>query len=192
MTNLSDYIAIYDNAFSEELCQLCLKMFHDDAYPKGAHEAEWRRCREMTLIDQSPQWEVVKAVLRHYYYRYREERKSGVLNYANMLEAPNIFCYQVDTEKPNIFNTHADAWNFPTATRQVSLIVYLNDVAEGGETNFVDLGVKVSPKQGRLLLFPSHFTYMHRGEAPLSGPKYIMVSWIHFDGQGHAYRVHRL
>jgi prolyl 4-hydroxylase len=73
-----------------------------------------------------------------------------------------------------------------TASRQVSVIVYLNDVTEGGETSF-DAGTAVEPRAGRVLVFPSSFCFQHRGNPPVSNSKYVLVAWLHFDGTGHAY-----
>ena len=192
MNKLEDWIAIYDNAIPDEFCDECITLFEDSNTRKSEHTAYWRRCSEFSQIDSSNLWNQLRSLIKNTYDKYRNEHNCGVLNSANMIEAPNVYRYDVDADKPNIFNTHSDNWNFPTATRQLSVIIYLNDVAEGGETNFVDLNIQVAPKKGRILLFPSFFNYMHKGEAPVSNSKYIIVSWIHFDGNGHAYRVHSL
>jgi len=59
-------------------------------------------------------------------------------------------------------------------------ILYLNDVEEGGETEFLYLSKRVVAKKGRLLVFPANFPWTHRGNPPLSGNKYIMTGWIEF------------
>jgi hypothetical protein len=63
--------------------------------------------------------------------------------------------------------------NQTTSNRFISAILYLNDVSEGGETEFWLDGFKVKPRKGRLLLFPSGWSYIHRGIMPISGDKYI-------------------
>lgn len=57
---------------------------------------------------------------------------------------------------------------------------YLNDVAEGGETEFFYQGRKIAPKAGRLVIAPAGFTHTHKGHVPVSGDKYIATSWILF------------
>ena len=54
---------------------------------------------------------------------------------------------------------------------------YLNAVAEGGETEFVDLGIKSSAETGKLLMFPPYWMYRHAGCSPVSGPKYILSTY---------------
>jgi hypothetical protein len=60
--------------------------------------------------------------------------------------------------------------------RMLAFIWYLNDVHEGGETEF--LKGKVTPKRGSLLIFPCSWTYLHKGNVPVSNNKYIITGWI--------------
>ena len=62
--------------------------------------------------------------------------------------------------------------------RQISAILYLNDVDEGGETYFDRFNMTIQPKAGRLILFPSTFPYTHEARTPVSGNKYILVTWF--------------
>jgi hypothetical protein len=57
---------------------------------------------------------------------------------------------------------------------------YLNDVEEGGETEFLYQGRKVEARKGRLIIAPAGFTHTHKGHVPLSGDKYIATSWVLF------------
>ena len=56
--------------------------------------------------------------------------------------------------------------------------IYLNDVEEGGETEFLHFSKRVQPKAGRIVIWPAGFPYLHRGNPPLSGEKYILTSWM--------------
>jgi hypothetical protein len=62
------------------------------------------------------------------------------------------------------------------SSRKISFIWYLNDIEDGGETTF--LNGKITPETGTLLLFPSTWTYVHRGEIPISSDKYIIIGWL--------------
>jgi hypothetical protein len=62
--------------------------------------------------------------------------------------------------------------------RIVVYTLYLNDVKEGGETEFLVQSQRIKPKQGTLVLFPAGYTHIHRGNPPLSGEKYIMTGWL--------------
>jgi len=64
--------------------------------------------------------------------------------------------------------------------RILTFIVYLNDIEDGGETEFLYLSKRVKPVAGRVLLWPSGFTHTHRGNPPLKDTKYIITGWVEF------------
>ena len=66
------------------------------------------------------------------------------------------------------------------ANRYLVLFWYLNDVMEGGETVFRQLDVRITPREGRLLVFPPYWMYQHAGLPPLSCEKYILSTYLLF------------
>ncbi|HIV73289.1 MAG TPA: 2OG-Fe(II) oxygenase [Candidatus Aquabacterium excrementipullorum] len=76
------------------------------------------------------------------------------------------------------FRWHADSVGQGAGDRVVAMVLYLNDVAKGGETEFFHQGVKISPRAGHLVLFPAGWNYMHCGHVPESGDKYIISTFI--------------
>ena len=58
--------------------------------------------------------------------------------------------------------------------------LYLNTVKDGGETEFLYQGIRFSPEAGTLLLFPSSWTHVHRGNPPLTENKYMINTWLEF------------
>ena len=67
--------------------------------------------------------------------------------------------------------------------RVLTYIYYLNDVEEGGETQFWD-NYKIKPQKGKLVLFPASWTYPHTGLMPISHDKYIITGWIYTHSNG--------
>lgn len=65
-----------------------------------------------------------------------------------------------------------------SAFRALVFSVYLNDVKEGGETEFLNQAIRIKPKKGRVVVFPAGFPYVHRGNQPIKGEKYLMTSWF--------------
>ena len=79
------------------------------------------------------------------------------------------------------YQWHVDADNLALAPRQLVALWYLNNVKEaGGETEFVHQGVRVTPEQGKLVLFPPFWTHEHRAAEVLKGKKYIATTWVVF------------
>lgn len=77
-------------------------------------------------------------------------------------------------------NDHYDAHydGGPNNGRWISVIAYLNDDYEGGEIEFVHHGVKLKPKAGSFIVFPSNYAYRHIAHPVTSGTKYAIVSFI--------------
>ena len=64
--------------------------------------------------------------------------------------------------------------------RVLAYILYLNDIDEGGETEFLYQSKRIKPEKGTLVLFPANFTHTHRGNPPLSNTKYIATGWVEY------------
>lgn len=60
---------------------------------------------------------------------------------------------RTQTQRAERFDAHVDVTNYDTARRFLVAFIYLNDDYIGGEIDFVQLGYKVKPKQGSILLF---------------------------------------
>ncbi|MFN4112724.1 MAG: prolyl hydroxylase family protein [Sphingomonadaceae bacterium] len=68
--------------------------------------------------------------------------------------------------------------------RSWTAMVFLNEVEQGGETHFVNVGIKIQPKSGVLLLWnnalpdgtPNEGT-LHAGTPVEAGIKYVITKW---------------
>ena len=100
----------------------------------------------------------------------------------NDMNRHGIISYKIQKTMPSegYHVWHCEIDNHDRARRLGVYILYLNDVEEGGETEFLYLSQRVKPKTGRLLLFPAGYVHTHRGNPPLSGEKYIMTGWMEF------------
>ena len=78
------------------------------------------------------------------------------------------------------YHWHVDADNDVLAPRQLVALWYLNDVEEGGETEFLFQDASVTPERGKLILFPPFWTHEHRAAVVTKGVKYIATTWINF------------
>jgi hypothetical protein len=94
-----------------------------------------------------------------------------------------IETYKVQKTRPQegYHTWHCEDLDRAYSTRIGAYILYLNDVEEGGETEFLYLSKRIKPKKGRLIIFPSGYTHTHRGNPPLSGDKLILTGWLEFN-----------
>ncbi|MDB4308131.1 2OG-Fe(II) oxygenase [Gammaproteobacteria bacterium] len=90
-------------------------------------------------------------------------------------EAFGVYRYQDSTER---YVWHADGADPGLRYRFASMVLYLNSVEEGGETGFKYFSQKISPEEGALLVFPAGWTSIHQARPPISGPKYVLITWI--------------
>ena len=73
---------------------------------------------------------------------------------------------------------HCEDYHMAYRHRILAWTIYLNDVEEGGETEFLYQSERVKPVQGRTLIFAAGFMHTHRGNPPISNEKYILTGWF--------------
>lgn len=79
------------------------------------------------------------------------------------------------------YHWHIDGGSHQFSQRQLVALWYLNDVpGPGGETEFLYQDIKVTPEQGKLVLFPPFWTHEHRAVTVEKGIKYIATTWVVF------------
>ena len=72
---------------------------------------------------------------------------------------------------------HCEDSNWAYRHRVLAWMIYLNDVEEGGETEFLYQQLKIKPRRNIAVIWPGSFTHLHRGNPPISGTKYILTGW---------------
>mmetsp|Transcript_30740 Transcript_30740/g.65924 ORF Transcript_30740/g.65924 Transcript_30740/m.65924 type:complete len:558 (-) Transcript_30740:700-2373(-) len=95
-------------------------------------------------------------------------------------------------EVGQFYNTHHDyiphQKERQCGPRILTFFLYLSDVEAGGGTDFPDLGITVSPKKGRAVLWPSVYSshpmevdnrMRHQALPVIAGTKFGANAWIH-------------
>jgi prolyl 4-hydroxylase len=109
------------------------------------------------------------------------------LESSNQIEPPVFVQYPqgghfaLHSDRFPIKNSHGEITN-----RLATMIVYLNNDFEGGQTEFPNIGVTVDPVPGKAILFehgPNYANHynpdmMHRGLSVTAGTKYILCFFI--------------
>ena len=75
---------------------------------------------------------------------------------------------------------HSERTSLQNLHRLFAWMTYLNDVDDGGTTDFDYFDIKVKPEKGKTLIWPAEWTHAHTGSILKSGKKYIMTGWMHF------------
>ena len=183
MTELENYIRTYDNALSKTFCSDVVNLFEKNTQDQkrngssvraGLSESSWL---EMDLSDchEFNFRNMIVNCLRHYKSRYEKECDIRPALPEPKKLAPLIM-KRYDPGGNDKFQPHYDSIS-EVSDRYMVFVWYLNDVDEGGETDFVDLGIAATPQAGKLLMFPPYWMYRHAGQPPVTGPKYILSTY---------------
>lgn len=91
----------------------------------------------------------------------------------------NLYSEPLNLLKYSSGQHYISHYDGPTSTgRSVSAILYLNDEFAGGEIEFVNFNLKIKPKSGTLMIFPSNYAYSHIAHPVTEGTKYALVTWL--------------
>ena len=79
--------------------------------------------------------------------------------------------YKNDGKEHHAYHSDSDQEGLCRPKRLIAVLIYLNDVEEGGETVFLNQAISVKPRCGRILMFPTSFSFVHAGRRPVSSYK---------------------
>jgi hypothetical protein len=188
-----DFIGIYENAFTKRECEDTIKLFENYhktgyTYSRLGESNSILNMKDDTAVNISPSieldWDpgfISSFHSRFYDYIYPlYNLQYPVLQSLKKHKSKYIKIQKTSpTQGYHVWHCEHDAGE-GVNNRLLSWILYLNDVEEGGETEFLYQSLRFKPKTGTFVLFPAHFTHTHRGNPPLSGVKYIATGWIEF------------
>ena len=191
--NVEDFIGVFDNFIPERECKNLIEVFDNHqkmmkTYTRLAGENRGNHSKKDAALDINP-YNDDKLI-------FSNEIKTTILNFDMALkeyirqtdinEFHSDFMYTVMKVQKTLPKEGYHVWHTEWGggmgveglQRGLVYSIYLNDVEEGGETEFLYFSKRVQPKTGRIVIWPAHFPYVHRGNPPLSGEKYILTSWL--------------
>jgi hypothetical protein len=188
---IDKFVGIFENAFSKEYCEGLIKAY-DTAIEAGFGRtrqddgpfSKLQKCDTQlynTLADIQipiPNIAAFNEIFWGKCYPFYEQQ------FASLKDSGRHSIYSFKMQKTDLREGY-HVWHYESGSRELcnrllTWMVYLNDVEEGGETEFLYQSMRVKPKQGTLLIWPAAFTHTHRGNPPLSNTKYIVTGWTEF------------
>ena len=189
--NITDFIGVYDNYITEEECNKAIKIYEDEN--RFNHTLNRLRGENISILKKQDQqffaspnnidvwWEAVKPMMVNFDIAWNHYLKhtggddaydGGPFHFTTLKIQKTL-----PTEGYHVWHIeHGKGLEY--GARAFVFSIYLNDVEEGGETEFLHFSKRVKPKKGRIVIWPAAFPYIHRGNSPLSGEKYILTSWM--------------
>tara|TARA_B100000767_G_C19746115_1_gene528601 strand:- start:515 stop:1141 length:627 start_codon:yes stop_codon:yes gene_type:complete len=100
----------------------------------------------------------------------------------NVVKELDIGAFNIGKYLPgdHFSHIHTERGSLSTLHRVFAWMTYLNNVEDGGATNFSQYNIKIKPEIGKTLIWPAEWTHAHSGEILNSGVKYIITGWMHF------------
>jgi len=80
--------------------------------------------------------------------------------------------------KQGFHSIHCERFGYgQSLNRFLVFATYLNDVNEGGETEFIHQKLKIKAEKGLTAIFPVEWTHTHKGIPAPKEKKYIVTGW---------------
>jgi len=193
--DLSKFIYYKENVFSDEFCDSLLKLFNDlekddnvnVGSMMGGVDFDVKNTTEINLYDHPELvnhenfFSVINKHLSDHFlnnlpFRYSFDADKKLFPGSSTYETCQIQKYKKG--EGHYESWHVEVENLKSSARSFSMIVYLNDVYQGGETGFLYPEIKIKPSKGGLVIFPSSFPFVHCGFKPISNDKYIIATWL--------------
>ena len=188
MANI-DFIEIYDNSASQELCDKLIEWFdlcsdrgftvHNMRDPDGKEVSGGLVSDESVTIpfvsslSISPEttsavWKSLNECFNNYIVKYE---------FGERLSCHTFKLHKV--KKGQGYHVwHHETEGAALQARVLAWMTYLKVPEEGGETEFLHQSKRIEPVVGRTLIWPAYFTHLHRGNPPLKGEKYYITGWF--------------
>jgi hypothetical protein len=188
---LESNIFLWKNVISKENCNTIIKLIEENSDWQNAKVGNKENTKEdmsyrsnkvdhLTSrfgINSNIYWchntigygikKVIEETIKEYSYN-----KDNLIYFVSQDEGFQVLKY----EKGQFYKTHLDYGK--ENSRVLSVLLYLNEDYEGGETYFPRQNIKIKGEQGDVLLFPSNYCYPHSAEEILDGIKYSVVTWF--------------
>lgn len=129
----------------------------------------WKRINNMLVKE-------LKQNLKVYLENFTTKYQLDICKITDIFIEP--FLIQRYTKCKGKYIYHHDGCLRENDYRVLTYLWYLNDVNEGGETEFFGK-FKIKPEVGKLIIFPANWTFPHCGKVPISNNKYILTGWMY-------------
>jgi predicted 2-oxoglutarate/Fe(II)-dependent dioxygenase YbiX len=175
-TPSAENILIVENAVPADMCHL-LREHMDAEYAKNPSVSEAQRTAFVVPMNEEIDLTVFSMINQQLSTQVEPYFRRTV----EWWERPHLLRYSVG----GLYGVHADADNenedrtgwVRILDRDISMVFYLNDNFKGGALYFKELDMRIQPKEGMMVAFPSHHAYRHMAEPTEEGVRYAIASW---------------
>ena len=192
---INDFVGVYEKCVEKKVCDQLIKGFEDHKHLPGFRENNpaqktagrsdaavffdsiWIRNMSGGTPYLGPTVESFNSTLQTCFDEY-------IQHYSLLDRVPPVASYVIKIHhvKPHegYHTFHAEVGNLDTGNRYLTWLCYLNDIEDGGETEFLYQGLKIKPETGKMLIWPAQWTHTHRGNPIYKGEKYYATGWFNY------------
>lgn len=183
---IEDFILCDEGHMPKDTCdaiindfELNIEWHEDGVFGRGKIDHRYKKCTEVYLTEEiAPKlFEVVGDYAISSVKKYQREYHS-----VDMLDAWGLFPeFKIQRYRPGegYFAEHSEHSKM-NHNRVLAWMIYLNDVYDGGYTEFPNQKKKFQPRVGDTLIWPAYFTHSHRGVTSQTETKYIATGWFDY------------
>lgn len=185
-------MGIFKNAFTEEYCDRVIEEFEKADKAKLTFSRQHREGVSETVKKDQSIWSgehwleheaLNSLIVEKFFETFGNAIDFYKAKYSSLDGSPlHVWGNKIQRTEVgggyHIWHYESDGRGF--CRRVLAYILYLNDIDEGGETEFLYQSKRIKPEKGTLILFPAAFTHTHRGNPPLSNTKYIATGWVEY------------
>lgn len=147
---------------------------------KGKVKISEKDSTDLSIIDFKVP--VIKEYLTHLYFVIKEYQKQYI--YSNIGQGSwSLKPFNIQRYLPNegFHSWHTERNNIGSSLRHLTFMTYLNNVDDGGETEFFYQQLKIKPEKGLTLIWGTDWTFTHRGIPSKTETKYIATGHYYYD-----------
>jgi len=182
----SEFIKAYKDQIPVDLCDKLVSMFNDNKdqqipgiISRGAIDVQ--KSTDMRVVSTLDMWKEVDQMLSAQVSKALEvfyKDHEALRFISNEFFDSGYYIQTYDNNDNDEYDWHCDRIGSDTVHRVLTLIVFLNDVEEGGETEFKYFSNKIKPLKGSVAIFPASFEYVYRANKPKSNKKYVLYTFL--------------
>lgn len=184
-----DFLALYDDFLTEDECSVYIEYFEKMAssgftYGRKSLPHEIKDSQVFLHNFKSIRLEESRDICNIFFNKFWEVAYPIYIEKYSILQKFSTQIFYLKLQKSDIGDGY-NTWHYENEDklgdrRLLSFILYLNDVEDGGETEFLYGRERIKAKMGRLIIFPCGFTHTHRGNPPFTNSKYILTGWVEY------------
>lgn len=179
MVNLNEFIQLYENTITPDICQYLIDLFEQnpELWNDGDDSSTVFNLTSVRSLSEEVD-KIHKDLIKNVFEfrdKYYELFGDDVFPEKHAFEQFKIQKYEPSQD--GTYETIVDIKDYDSARRFLSFTWFLNN-NQAGQIEFLDFFIQ--PEAGSLLINPPFWMYPHRKHKPIEDSQYILKTYLHY------------